>query len=160
MDFIFIWCLDELYRCCSYVFFAQTLQWEETDYYQDHVSLPLFGSLSLWKSEKLWTLVHVWYSASTFDRFSRSFQMNEQSFRYENIDDRLFSHSQAFYRYPVLPTNSCGRVGVSKRHCQSISQFSTELNWIPMSAEVSLCILEKMQKFHSDSILVLVRLGT
>lgn len=83
MDFIFIWCLDELYRCCSYVFFAQTLQWEETDYYQDHVSLLLFGSLSLSESLKnyeLWCmfdtlLVHLIVFLGVFRWMNSLFDM-------------------------------------------------------------------------------------
>lgn len=95
---------DELYRCCSYVFFAQTLQWEETDYYQDHVSLLLFGSLSLSLSEslknyELWCmfdtlLVHLIVFLGVFRWMNNLFDMN--------IDDRLFSHSQTFYRYPCF----------------------------------------------------------
>lgn len=131
---------DELYRCCSYVFFAQTLQWEETDYYQDHVSLLLFGSLSLslWKSEKLWTLVHVWYSASTFDRFSRSFQMNEQSFQYEYRWSIVFSFPDIlpiplFYPQICVVVLVCLNATVSQSH-------SFQRSWIEFQCE---------QKFHS-----------
>lgn len=95
-------------------------------------------SLSLWKSEKLWTLVHVWYSASTFDRFSRSFQMNEQSFQYEYRWSIVFSFPDIltiplFYPQIRVVVLVCLNATVSQSH-------SFQRSWIEFQCE---------QKFHS-----------